>query len=110
MGDGRTIIVPMLYAVLVRTLREDATYEDFRRSWMPEQGYGVPVRVVTARRVDDPREVITIGEIDLPVERLPDALDAIAVQEQQRHDQIEDVIESTQIRGIYEGIAEDTLF
>lgn len=24
----------MLYAVLVRTLREGATYDDFRRSWL----------------------------------------------------------------------------
>ncbi len=58
----------MLYAVLVRTLREGVTYEDFRRSWLPDRSYGTPVQVTTARRVDNPREVITIGQVDLPAE------------------------------------------
>ncbi len=103
------MISAMLYAVLVRTLREGATYEDFRRSWLPADGYGVPTRVITARRVDNPSEVITIGAVDLPVERLDDALAVIANEEAQRHDAIDHVIESTELRGIYEALAEDDL-
>ena len=76
---------------------------------MPDQGYGVPVRVITARRVDDTREVITIGQAGLPIERLDDALAEVAAQERRRDDQLDDVIESTQLRGIYEAIASDDL-
>ena len=68
----------------------------------------MPVRVITARRVDDPREVITIGQAGLPIERLDDALTAGAAQERRR-EQLDDVIESTQLRGIYEAIASDDL-
>lgn len=99
----------MLYAVLVRTLREGATYDDFRRSWLPDQPYGSPIRVVTARRVDNPREVITIGAVDLPAARLGEALAAVADQEAQRHEAIDHVVESTQLHGFYEAIAEDDL-
>ncbi len=70
---------------------------------------GVPVRVITARRVDDPREVITIGQLGLPIERLDGALAAVAAQERRRDDQLDDVIGSTQLRGIYEAIASDDL-
>jgi hypothetical protein len=75
---------------------------------LPDQGYGVPVRVITARRVDDPREVITIGQAGLPIERLDDALAEVAAQAR-RDDQLDDVIESTQLRDIYEAIASDDL-
>ena len=60
---------------------------------------GVPVRVITARRVDDPRQVITIGQVGLPIERLDDALAAVAAQERRR-EQLDDVIESTQRRRV----------
>ena len=99
----------MLYAVLVRTLREGVSYDEFRRAWLPEGGYGAPVTVVTGTSVENPRQVITIGRVDLPIERLGDALAVVAERERQRHDQVDDVIESTQLSGIFEQVAEDDL-
>ena len=65
--------------------------------------------MITARRVDDPRQVITISQVGLPIERLDGALAAVAAQERRRDDQLDDVIGSTQLRGIYEAIASDDL-
>jgi len=53
--------------------------------------------------------VITIGQLGLPIERLDGALAAVAAQERRRDDQLDDVIGSTQLRGIYEAIASDDL-
>ncbi len=53
--------------------------------------------MITARRVDDPRQVITISQVGLPIERLDDALTAGAAQERRR-EQLDDVIESTQLQ------------
>jgi hypothetical protein len=61
----------MIVSILVRRLREGKTYEDFREAWLPEKGFGWPTRVVTAQRMDDPREVATIGFSDIPSARSP---------------------------------------
>lgn len=92
----------MLCSILVRRLKEDATYEDFHRAWFPEHGFGVPARVRNARRVDDPRELVSIGFLDMPVESLAEGLEQVAAAEGKRHDRISEVIESTVIAGIYE--------
>jgi hypothetical protein len=55
---GALVIV---ISVLTRRLREGKTYEDFHEAWLPDHGFGFPTRVVSALRVDDDREVITIG-------------------------------------------------
>jgi hypothetical protein len=56
----------MLCSILVRRLKEGASYEDFHRAWFPDQGFGVPARVRNARRVDDPRDLLSVGFLDLP--------------------------------------------
>jgi hypothetical protein len=59
----------VIVSILVRRLREDKTYEDFREAWLPEKGFCWPTRVVTAQRMDDPREIITIGFSDIRAEQ-----------------------------------------
>ena len=39
----------IVISVLTRRLREGNSYEDFREAWLPEQGFGFPTRVVSAR-------------------------------------------------------------
>jgi hypothetical protein len=39
----------IVISVLTRRLREGKSYEDFREAWLPEQGFGFPTRVATAR-------------------------------------------------------------
>jgi hypothetical protein len=67
----------MYISVLARTLRPGATYGDFVQAWYPERGFGVPGRgPYTARSIADERQIVAVG--------------------------IDEVIESTQLRGIYE--------
>lgn len=94
----------MFISVLARRLKPGKTYEDFVAAWYPDKGFGVPTRgPFLARNVSDEREILAIAFVDLPDR---DSLDAamvrIAAQEALRHDRIEDVIEATELRGIYE--------
>jgi hypothetical protein len=98
----------MFVAVFVRRLREGKTYEDFLDAWYPDKGFGFDGRgPVTARSLDDEREILTVGFIDLDgTEELEEAMSRVAEQEGVRHDRIDDVIESTSLRAIYEQIDE----
>ena len=92
----------MLCSILVRRLNEGASYDDFHRAWFPDQGFGVPARVRNARRVDDPRELLSVGFVDLPVDELASGLERVAAAERRRHDRIAEVIAATVITGVYE--------
>jgi hypothetical protein len=87
---------------LVRRLKEGRTYDDFHNAWFPDQGFGVPARVRNACRVDDPRELLSVGFLDMPVAELAAGLDRVAAAERSRHERIARVIESAVITGIYE--------
>lgn len=97
----------IVIAVLIRRLREGKSYEDFRAAWLPEQGFGFPTRVVSAQRVDDDREVITIGFSELSEDEAAAQLQRIGPQEQRRHDRIDEVIEPDMTRRFYVQVAED---
>ena len=97
----------MLIAVLVRRLREGVTFAEFQRAWEPPAGeFGRPTRLVHAQRIDDPRELVTIGFSDVPAEQLEGELARIAEVERARHEQIAEVIDETRFRGIYEVVAD----
>ena len=97
----------IVISVLIRRLREGKTYEDFREAWLPEQGFGFPTRVVSAQRVDDDREVITIGFSELDEAEAEAQLQRIGPQEQRRHDKIDAVIEPEMTRRFYVQVADD---
>ncbi len=97
----------MFCAVLIRRLKEGASFEDFRKAWEPEPGhFGGPVRVTHARRIDDEREIVSLSLLDISAENLNKSLERIAEGERQRHELIADVIETTVSAGIYEVITE----
>jgi hypothetical protein len=98
----------MFIPVLARRLRPGKTYDDFVQAWYPEQGFSFPGRgPILARNVEDEREILAVGFVDLPGrEELQEALTRVAAQEAARHDKIDEVIESTTLRGIYEVTAE----
>jgi hypothetical protein len=50
--------------VFVRRLREGKTYEDFRAAWYPDEGFGVPARVLAGATLVDPRTIVTVGFVD----------------------------------------------
>ncbi len=99
----------MLCGFLVRRLREGKTLEDFKAAWYPEHRFGVPSRVLLARRVDNEREIFTINFVDLPRQHLLQSLLQVAANEAIHHDRIAAVIESTVLTGIY-GIVDDNDF
>jgi len=97
----------IVIAVLVRRLREGKSYEDFRDAWLPEQGFGFPTRVVSAQRVDDDREIITIGFSELDEAEAEAQLQRIGPQEERRHDRIDALVEPGMTRRFYVQVAED---
>ena len=99
----------MIVSVIVRRLRDGSSFEDFRRAWYPDQGFGVPSRVLNAIRVDDPREILSVAFLDVAPDDLGDLAADIAAAEAKRHYRIEGVIEATELRAIYE-IVDDENF
>jgi hypothetical protein len=97
----------IVIAVLARRLREGKSYEDFRKAWLPEQGFGFPTRVVSALNVQDEREVITIGFSEMEESEAEAQLQRIGPQEQRRHEKIDEVIEPEMTRKFYVQVADD---
>jgi hypothetical protein len=97
----------IVIAVLMRRLREGKTYDDFREAWLPDQGFGFPTRVVSAQRVDDDREVLTIGFSELDEAEAEAQLQRIGPQEHRRHERIDEVVEPEMTRRFYVQVADD---
>lgn len=94
----------MFISVLVRRLKPGKTYDDFIDAWYPDKGFGFSGRgPFIARNIEDHREILTTGFIDIPDrEQLGAAMERVAAQEAVRHDRISEVIESTTVNAIYE--------
>ncbi len=77
--------------MLVRRLTPGKTYDDFVDAWYPEKGFGFPGRgPILARNLEDDREILAIGFIDLERDQLPATMGRIAAQESVRHDRIDE--------------------
>jgi hypothetical protein len=87
--------------VFVRKLRPGKTYADFEAAWFPEVGFGVPARVISGSGVLDASEVVTVGFVDAEPDDLEAMGERIAAAEAARHDKIDAVIESTEIRTFF---------
>jgi len=98
----------MFVSVLVRRLKPGKTYEDFVKAWYPDKGFDVGGRgPIVARNPSDEREILAIGLMDIDSrEDLDAAMQRVSAQESVRHDRIGEVIESTELRGIYEVVEE----
>jgi hypothetical protein len=123
----------VIVSILVRRLRDGKTYEDFREAWLPEKGFGWPTRVVTGQRMDDPREIVTIGFSDISAEQAEgllaqvgleasgeerteaahapgdEHLGEVADEQLRRRSRIDEVIEPEMTRTFYVQLAEDDL-
>jgi hypothetical protein len=99
----------MIISVLSRRLRKGKDYEDFRAAWLPDEGFGVPTRVVSAVSLEDPREIITIGFTDLDPADVEDFLARVGPQEKLRHDRIAEVVEPGGTNLVYLQVADDDL-
>lgn len=92
----------MIVSVFVRRLKTGHTFEDFVREWEADVGFGVPTRVFNGPGLDDPRTVVSIGFVATTADEARAWLAAGAPSEQVRHDRIETVVESTELRAMFE--------
>jgi hypothetical protein len=122
----------VIVSILIRRLREGKTYDDFREAWLPEKGFGWPTRVITAQRMDDPREVVTIGFSDIEPEKAEALLGRVGIDQSgaevaedrpegdehlaevadvqlARRSRISEVIEPEVTRAFYVQVADDDL-
>ena len=92
----------MIIALFRRRLREGVTFEDFIQAWEADKGFGVSARVFNAVSMSDPREVLSVGFVDLAPGELAGAAAHVADQEAVRHSRIDEVVDSTVLREFYE--------
>jgi hypothetical protein len=92
----------MIVAVFVRKLKPGVTFEEFERAWEADQGYGVPARVFNAVSLEDPREVLSVGFVGVPAEAMEAMAPSAAEHDRGRHERIDEVIESTELKAMYE--------
>jgi len=91
----------------VRTLKPGVTYDQFKDAWVPEGIEGdYPVKTRVSRNVSNDRQVMTILELDIPLEEFkavsasltrPDALE-----------RLEEIVEATQLEGLYEDVFDES--
>ena len=92
----------MIVAVFRRRLKEGSSFEDFIEAWEADKGFGVPARVFNAVSLEDSREVLSIGFVDVDASAFAGAAEGVAAQEAVRHSRIDAVIESTVLRAFYD--------
>ncbi|GAA1920680.1 hypothetical protein GCM10009775_11520 [Microbacterium aoyamense] len=92
----------MIIALFRRRLREGATFESFITAWEADKGFGVPARVFNAVSLEDPREVLSVGFVDIAATDLGDAAGKVSEQEAVRHSRIDDVVEQTVLHSFYD--------
>ena len=99
----------MIVSVLMRRLREGKDYADFRAAWLPEKGFGVPTRVVSAVSMEDPRNIVTIGFSELEPADVEAFVERVGPQEKVRAERLREVVEPGGTRGFYLQVADDDL-
>jgi hypothetical protein len=93
----------MLRAVFVRTLKPGVSYEQFLAAWAPEGGGGAyPASVSVSRSATDDRQVITILELDISVGQFSSVAGSLTRSD--ALDRLTEVVESTQLEGLYEQV------
>jgi hypothetical protein len=91
----------VIVAVFRRTLKDGKTFADFQQAWEADRGFGVPARVFNAVNLADEREILSVGFVAIEPEVLQAGIEQVADQEHERHDRIDGVIESTELRAMY---------
>lgn len=92
----------MIVSVFVRRLKPECTFQDFIAEWEADVGFGVPTRVFNGPSLDDPRTVISIGFVAATPDDVRAWLSSGPVSEEARHQRIDTVVESTELRAMYE--------
>lgn len=92
----------MIIAGYVRRLRPDVSIDDFVAAWMPpghsESDY--PTHCRLAVDPQDPRVVLSLFEIDAPLEALPEVMPTLVHPDSESR--LDEIVESTSLAGVYE--------
>ena len=84
-------------AIVTRTLKPGKTYDDYRKAWFHTNGFGVPTEMYTVINAFNPRELISIGILE--VQDLKELFNALEIDVTDRlANQLDEVIESKIIR------------
>lgn len=91
----------MLRAIYVRTLKPGITDEQFVASWMPEQHTrsSYPAAVTVARSLANPRQILSVFDIDVEPQRFADVLPDIVHPESEAR--LTAIVESTQLADVF---------
>jgi hypothetical protein len=92
----------MIVSIFVRRLKPGYKFEDFIREWEADVGFGLPTRVFNGPALDDPSTVVSIGFVGATPNDARIWLASGASSEKVRHDRIETVVESTELRAMFE--------
>ena len=96
----------MLRAVFVRTLKPGVSYAQFADAWVPETDSPYPAKASISRNVADDRQVITIIELDTTPEGFTAARDSLTRPDGAAR--IAELVESTQLEGLYDQVLDDS--
>jgi hypothetical protein len=91
----------MLRAIYVRTLKPGITDEQFVAAWMPEQHTrsSYPAAVTLARSLVNPRQVLSVFDVDVEPERFADVLPDLVHPDSE--DRLAEFVESTELADVY---------
>jgi hypothetical protein len=93
-------------AMITRTLREGKTFDDYRKAWYHTHGFGLPTKMLTVVNLFDPRQIISIGIMDIDdLEKLPSALN-IDIEERLANP-LDEVVEGEIVRTFGMIVSED---
>jgi hypothetical protein len=92
----------MIVSVFVRRLKPGHTFDEFIEEWEADVGFGVPTRVFNGVGLDDPSTVVSIGFVAATPAEARDWLGKGSASERTRHERIDTVIESTELRATFE--------
>jgi hypothetical protein len=90
----------VIVSVFARTLRPDVSLEQFVEAWAPEGDGPYPAGVEIAVDPANDRRVLTIIRFDGSLEDLQAAMPKLI--HPQAHRRLDDVVESTALKGYYE--------
>lgn len=79
-------------SIIKRKLKPGKTYEDFRKAWYHEQGFGVKTTMYSMINAFDPSEIIVIGMMDITSRDELDSVLTIDIEERLTNN-LDDIIE-----------------
>jgi len=91
----------VLRAVYVRKLKPDVTIEQFVESWMPERHTprSYPAAVSIAQSLTNPRQVISVFDVDVDPSRFADVLPELVHPDAEAR--LASIVESTQLEDVF---------